>query len=92
MFFHLQLERNITLEPKHFGARMREVLEAKLKHEVCDACAFVLRARISVDVVEVLRVGGRNANPKTIIATLTNKTYDDRWKGVARVGTGLSYS
>lgn len=41
MFFHLQLERNITLEPRHFGARMREVLEEKLKHEVrwgdCDA-------------------------------------------------------
>jgi hypothetical protein len=34
MFFHLQLERNITLEPRHFGARMREVLEEKLKHEV----------------------------------------------------------
>jgi len=34
MFFHLQLERNITLGPRHFGARMREVLEEKLKHEV----------------------------------------------------------
>jgi hypothetical protein len=36
--------------------------------------------------------GGRIANPKMMIATLTNETYDDRWKGVARVGMGLSYS
>ena len=34
MFFHVKLERNITLEPRHFGARMRAVLEEKLRHEV----------------------------------------------------------
>lgn len=34
MFFHVNLERNITLEPRHFGARMRAVLEEKLRHEV----------------------------------------------------------
>jgi len=34
MFFHLKLEKNVTLEPKHFGARLRDVLEAKLRHEV----------------------------------------------------------
>ena len=36
MFFHVNLERNITLEPRHFGARMRAVLEEKLRHEVGD--------------------------------------------------------
>ena len=34
MFFHVNLERNITLEPRHFGARMKAVLEEKLRHEV----------------------------------------------------------
>lgn len=34
MFFHVNLERNITLEPRHFGARMKAVLEQKLRHEV----------------------------------------------------------
>ena len=34
MFFHVNLERNITLEPRHFGARTKAVLEEKLRHEV----------------------------------------------------------
>ena len=34
MFFHVKLERNITLEPRHFGSRMNAVLEEKLRNEV----------------------------------------------------------
>lgn len=34
MFFHVKLERNITLEPRHFGSRMKAVLEEKLRNEV----------------------------------------------------------
>ena len=34
MFFHVKLEKNIVLEPRHFGARMRDVLTEKLKLEV----------------------------------------------------------
>ena len=34
MFFHVKLERNITLEPRHFGRRMNAVLEEKLRNEV----------------------------------------------------------
>ena len=34
MFFHVKLERNITLEPRHFSSRMNAVLEEKLRNEV----------------------------------------------------------
>ena len=34
MFFHVKLERNITLEPRLFGSRMNAVLEEKLRNEV----------------------------------------------------------
>lgn len=34
MFFHINLEKNIILEARHFGKNMREVLHEKLKNEV----------------------------------------------------------
>ena len=34
MFFHINLDKNIILEARHFGRNMREVLHEKLKNEV----------------------------------------------------------
>ena len=34
MFFHLNLDKHVLLEPRHFGKNMREVLEEKLRNEV----------------------------------------------------------
>lgn len=34
MFFHINLEKNIVLEPRHFGKNLQEVLREKLKNEV----------------------------------------------------------
>ena len=34
MFFHLQLEREIELQPRFFGPRLGEVLHQKLRTEV----------------------------------------------------------
>ena len=36
MFFHITLEKNIILEARHMGNKMREVLVNKLKNEVRD--------------------------------------------------------
>jgi len=34
MFFHLKLDKNVLLEPRHFGKNMQEVLREKLRSEV----------------------------------------------------------
>lgn len=34
MFFHINLDKNIVLEPRHFGKNLQEVLREKLKNEV----------------------------------------------------------
>uniref|UniRef100_A0A7S0SN12 DNA-directed RNA polymerase II subunit RPB7 n=1 Tax=Mantoniella antarctica TaxID=81844 RepID=A0A7S0SN12_9CHLO len=38
MFFHINLDKNIILEARHFGRNMREVLHEKLKNEVEGSC------------------------------------------------------
>jgi len=38
MFFHINLEKNIVLEPRHFGKNLQEVLREKLKNEVEGSC------------------------------------------------------
>jgi hypothetical protein len=46
MFFHVRREKNVVLEPRHFGARMKDVIMEKIKLEVrpvCFAFAFFLR-------------------------------------------------
>jgi hypothetical protein len=39
MFFHINLDKNIILEARHFGKNMREVLHEKLKNEVSGSAA-----------------------------------------------------
>ena len=34
MFFHVRREKNVVLEPRHFGARMKDVIMEKIKLEV----------------------------------------------------------
>jgi hypothetical protein len=34
MFFHITQEKNVILEPRHFGKNLQEVLREKLKNEV----------------------------------------------------------
>ena len=34
MFFHLKLDKNVLLEPRHFGKNMQDVLREKLRSEV----------------------------------------------------------
>mmetsp|Transcript_15779 Transcript_15779/g.34210 ORF Transcript_15779/g.34210 Transcript_15779/m.34210 type:complete len:173 (-) Transcript_15779:210-728(-) len=38
MFFQVSLERDLSLHPRHFGPKMREVLRANLKNEVEGTC------------------------------------------------------
>ena len=45
MFFHLQLEREIELQPRFFGPRLAEVLHQKLRTEVsCCITSEVMQA------------------------------------------------
>ena len=39
MFFHLDMERVLTLSPKHFGSGLRETLKKQLRHEVEGTCS-----------------------------------------------------
>ncbi|KAL9251972.1 DNA-directed RNA polymerase II subunit RPB7-like protein [Drosera capensis] len=39
MFFHIVLERNMQLHPRHFGARLREKLITKLMKDVEGTCS-----------------------------------------------------
>ena len=34
MFFHIEQEKNIVLEPMYFGKRMREMIESRVRQEV----------------------------------------------------------
>ena len=38
MFFHITQEKNVILEPRHFGKNLQEVLREKLKNEVEGSC------------------------------------------------------
>jgi len=38
MFWHIKLERNIVLEPRFFGRKLRDTLMQRLKHEVEGSC------------------------------------------------------
>ena len=38
MFFHVRREKNVVLEPRHFGARMKDVIMEKIKLEVRPVC------------------------------------------------------
>ena len=46
MFFHLQLEREIELQPRFFGPRLAEVLHQKLRTEVSCCGLSVLIAAL----------------------------------------------
>ncbi|KAK1259024.1 hypothetical protein QJS04_geneDACA001459 [Acorus gramineus] len=39
MFFHIELERNIQLHPRHFGPRLKEKLKQKLMRDVEGTCS-----------------------------------------------------
>ena len=41
MFFHIVLERNMQLHPRHFGRNLRENLVTKLMKDVEGTCRFV---------------------------------------------------
>ena len=41
MFFHIQLERNMQLHPRHFGPHLREKLVAKLMKDVEGTCRYL---------------------------------------------------
>ena len=47
MFFHLQLEREIELQPRFFGPRLAEVLHQKLRTEV--SCCTILSLWVFID-------------------------------------------
>ncbi|EEH57697.1 uncharacterized protein MICPUCDRAFT_57269 [Micromonas pusilla CCMP1545] len=38
MFFHIEQEKNIVLEPMYFGKRMREMIESRVRQEVEGSC------------------------------------------------------
>ena len=42
MFFHLQLDKNIEVEPRFFGPRLQEILKQKVTSEV-QIAAFVVK-------------------------------------------------
>lgn len=42
MFFHIVLERNMQLHPRHFGRNLRENLVSKLMKDVEGTCRFLL--------------------------------------------------
>jgi DNA-directed RNA polymerase subunit E'/Rpb7 len=42
MFFHIILERNMQLHPRHFGPHLRDKLVAKLMKDVEGTCRYVL--------------------------------------------------
>ena len=44
MFFHVRREKNVVLEPRHFGARMKDVIMEKIKLEVRPVCC--MRSRV----------------------------------------------
>merc|ERR1711959_624099 len=39
MFFHVRREKNVILEPRHFGARMKDVIMEKIKLEMEGTCS-----------------------------------------------------
>lgn len=39
MFFHVRREKNVVLEPRHFGARMKDVIMEKIKLEMEGTCS-----------------------------------------------------
>ena len=41
MFFHVRREKNVVLEPRHFGARMKDVIMEKIKLEVRPPVCFM---------------------------------------------------
>ncbi|KAE9463566.1 hypothetical protein C3L33_04526, partial [Rhododendron williamsianum] len=45
MFFHMVLERNMQLHPRHFGRDLREKLVAKLMKDVEGTCRFSFQQR-----------------------------------------------
>ncbi|KAK7850809.1 dna-directed rna polymerase ii subunit rpb7 [Quercus suber] len=42
MFFHIVLERNMQLHPRHFGRNLRDNIVAKLMKDVEGTCRFSL--------------------------------------------------
>lgn len=40
MFFHMVLERNMQLHPRHFGPNLRDKIVAKLMKDVEGTCRF----------------------------------------------------
>ncbi|KAK9825127.1 hypothetical protein WJX81_000931 [Elliptochloris bilobata] len=55
MFFHLQLEREIELQPKHFGPRLAEILHKKLRTEIEGTCSG--RYGFIIAVTDILNTG-----------------------------------
>ena len=68
MFFHIVLERNMQLHPRHFGRELREKLVSKLMKDVEGTCSgrhgFVVERvsllfRLSIFVLCFGRLKGR---------------------------------
>ena len=60
MFFHVRREKNVVLEPRHFGARMKDVIMEKIKLEV----------RLFVDIESLDRIGGDHGNERFVLKAL----------------------
>ena len=43
MFFHIYLDRNMQLHPRHFGPHLRDKLIAKLIQDVEGTCRYSFR-------------------------------------------------
>jgi len=60
MFFHVRREKNVVLEPRHFGARMKDVIMEKIKLEV----------RLFMDIESLDRIGGDRGNERFVLKAL----------------------
>lgn len=53
MFFHIYLERNMQLHPRHFGPHLRDKLIAKLIQDVEGTCRYVVCVFLLLEVWEL---------------------------------------
>ena len=53
MFFHIYLERNMQLHPRHFGPHLRDKLIAKLIQDVEGTCRYVVCISLLPEIWEL---------------------------------------
>lgn len=65
MFFHLQLDKDIEVEPRFFGPRLQEILKQKVTSEV-RLCSDTATARPSCVLLDSV-VAGSKSEPLLVV-------------------------